>query len=63
MELSSLYFKGLSPKISLISISVPGFFFIANSVDLDEISPNATFHLGIYFLRKYMLTSIQIEKG
>ena len=38
-------------------------FVLANSADPDELPLDATFYLGLHCLPKYLLTSIQNEKG
>ena len=65
MELSILYFKGLSVKSSIKwCISVHEDWFIsANSADPDEMPPYAAFHLGLHCLSKYLFTGIQNEKS
>ena len=62
MELSILYLKGSQIKISIkMCISVHEAYF--NSAYPDEISPYVPFHLGLHCLPRYLVTSIQNEKG
>ena len=65
MELSILYFKGLSLKIlqNDVFLSLKIVFILAKSVDPYEILPYASFYLGFHCLPKYLFTSIQNEKG
>ena len=54
MELSILYFKGLSVKISKNDafLSLKIVFILANSADPDEMPHKAAFHLGLHCLLK-----------
>ena len=67
IEVSILYFKRLSVKISTkfydIFLSHKIVFILANCADPDEMPHNAAFHLGLHCLPKYLLSSIQNEKG
>ena len=56
MESSNLYFKGLPVKISLTwYISIPEYcFYLADP----DGTPYAAFHLGLYYLRKYLFRAI-----
>ena len=52
MELSILYIMGLPVKFlgNDVFLSLKIVFFVANSADPNEMSPYATFHLGIHCL-------------
>ena len=54
MELSILYLKGLSVKISKNDafLSLKIVFILANSADPDEMPHKAAFHLGLHYLLK-----------
>ena len=60
-----MYLKGSHVKLSkLRCISVPEIvFIIANSADPEKMPPFAAFHKSLHCLQKYLLTSIQNEKG
>ena len=57
MELSILYFKGLSVKYLLSNdtfLSLKIVYIFENSSDPDEMPPYAAFHLCLYCLQNYL---------
>ena len=65
--LSNLYFEGSQVKILDFDVflSLKIVFILANSANPDEMLHDATFHLGLHCLPKYLFisTCIQNEKG
>ena len=66
MELSILYFKGLRVKFSkkmMYIFYVPkDCFILANSANLDKMSPYMAFHLSLQHLPKYLFTG-RMKRG
>ena len=58
-----VFLRGRRSKflISDVCMSLKLVFILANSADPDEILHNATFHLGLHCLPKYLFTGIQNE--
>ena len=64
MDLSNLYFKGLSVKISLndVCLFMKIVFLLANSVNPGGMTPYATYHLGLHCLSRYDLLVSRIKR-
>ena len=60
---SFLYFQGSKFLYNGVFLSLKIVFILTNSTYPDEMSPFATFHLGLHCLTMYLFTGIQNEKN
>ena len=63
MELSILYFKGVTGQnFNKMMYSVPeDCFYLINSADPDEIPPCVALHLGLHYLPQYLFTGVTVS--